>query len=118
MNWLLIGIGGSLGAISRYAISKYIKTRNNSFPIATLVVNAIGSFLLGYILGYNILNETQSFYFFITGGFLGAFTTFSTFSFEIFDLLKRKETLKAFTFVFLHILVILITGLFGFSLNV
>ncbi len=117
MNWLLIGIGGSLGAISRYAIGKYINSRNTSFPFATLIVNAIGSFLLGYIIGYNILNENLNFNFFVVAGFLGAFTTFSTFSFEIFSLLKGKETLKAFIFIFLHVFIILITGLLGFSLN-
>lgn len=117
MIWLLIGIGGSLGSISRYRIAEFFKNKNISFPISTIIVNSLGSFLLGYFLGYNIINETQGLHYFITGGFLGAFTTFSAFSLEMFDLLITKQTTKAFIYIILHILVILFTGLIGFILS-
>ncbi len=77
---LLVGVGGFLGAITRFAISQFI-TNKFSFriPVATLVINVLGSFLLGLVIGFGV---NQSVLLFLGTGCLGAFTTFSTFKLE------------------------------------
>jgi CrcB protein len=80
MNIFLIGIGGGLGAISRYFFTevtlKYIPL---SYPIGTLGVNVIGCFLIGAFIGYSMPIKDSSYYFFVIG-FLGSFTTMSAFT--------------------------------------
>ena len=96
-NFLIIGIGGFLGAISRYMVfmlDNYFY-QHYKFPFGTLFVNVIGSFLIGIALGLGIkydifVRGTFSHYLFVTG-FLGAFTTFSTFSQDSFILLLNKN---------------------------
>ncbi|MBU3915120.1 fluoride efflux transporter CrcB [bacterium] len=95
---LAIGIGGFFGAISRYLIaSRMSMWLGDSFPFGTLTVNAIGSFLLGflsrYLLEHLIVNELIRIGLLV--GFLGAFTTFSTFSYESVTLLQDGDMLKA-----------------------
>ena len=73
--YLLIGIGGILGSLSRYTIGKIISQKfNSSFPYGTYFINISGAFLLGLLTSLNI---NHSIYAFFGDGFLGAFTTFS-----------------------------------------
>ncbi|GCD83607.1 fluoride efflux transporter CrcB [Parageobacillus thermoglucosidasius] len=88
-NSALVAFGGFFGAIARFGISKWMKQiYPSSFPFATLLINLIGSFLLGYIVGkgwnasWNLLFGT---------GFMGAFTTFSTFKFESIAFYVHKQ---------------------------
>lgn len=79
-----IGIGGSLGAISRYLVTKSTVNLFGMFPFGTLLVNVTGSFLLAFIsysvlFGKELPNEFRNF---ATIGFFGAYTTMSTFSHE------------------------------------
>lgn len=83
---LLVGLGGALGAISRFYITgKLNPTRG--FPIGTLLVNVVGSFLLGFLWGWL---EGSPFYLFAGVGFMGALTTFSTLHVELHKLRKKK----------------------------
>lgn len=83
MQLLLIAAAGALGAVARYGLSGWIQDRTAFFPWGTLVVNVPGSFLLGfafrYLEGTTLPPEWRQA---ATIGFLGAFTTFSTFSYE------------------------------------
>ena len=86
----IIGLGGFLGAISRYLVAGWVQELSHSvhFPYGTLAVNIIGSFLLGFLVRYafihNVFSPEVRLLIFI--GFLGAFTTFSTFSNETFNM--------------------------------
>ena len=83
---LLVGIGGFFGAISRFFISKNATRFFGSFPTGTLIVNVVGSFILGFIY-YSALESkmiTPEIRSLVGVGFIGAFTTMSTFSYESF----------------------------------
>ncbi|KYD10067.1 fluoride efflux transporter CrcB [Heyndrickxia sporothermodurans] len=85
----LVAIGGFFGAIFRFGMSNWIKSKYPStFPIATLFVNLIGSFLLGLIIGANLEKSWQLL---LGTGFTGAFTTFSTFKLENVQLYEKKN---------------------------
>ncbi|WP_240628520.1 fluoride efflux transporter FluC [Bacillus salacetis] len=84
---LAIACGGFIGAIARYAAGNFIKRKlNPGFPFSTLIVNLAGAFLLGVLLGRGIEGLAYAFF---GVGFLGAFTTYSTFMVEAVNL-KRK----------------------------
>nr|WP_263326125.1 CrcB family protein [Neobacillus sp. Marseille-Q6967] len=79
-EFVLVSIGGFFGAICRYAISRKVNEKGNGrFPAGTLTVNLLGAFLLGILLGAKI---TGPMYILLGTGFMGAFTTFSTFKLE------------------------------------
>ncbi|MBU1075696.1 MAG: fluoride efflux transporter CrcB [Spirochaetes bacterium] len=88
-----IAIGGSIGALSRYTLSRYIgQTANDLFPYGTLLVNVAGSFLIGFF--FEIFNRSvisSDLKSLITIGFLGAFTTFSTYTLETVNLFRDNE---------------------------
>jgi fluoride exporter len=91
--WLIIGLGGFVGAILRYWIAGWIQSGFLTFPLGTLGVNFIGSLLLALIMygsEYRGLfgEEVRVF---LTIGVLGSFTTMSTFSFESMKLLEHSE---------------------------
>jgi|TARA_B100002019_G_scaffold19230_1_gene14840 CrcB protein len=90
MNILLIGLGGSLGAISRYLLNeiviKYIPT---SFPTGILIVNIIGCLVIGLLLGNSMMSKDHVYYFFAVG-FLGSFTTMSAFSYQTIELFNTN----------------------------
>ncbi|MFT5718096.1 MAG: CrcB protein [Oleiphilaceae bacterium] len=96
---LLIAIAGAVGAMARYTLVNFVGGRN--FPWGTMTVNILGSFLMG--VAYIVIVEKAFISpemkpFFMTG-FLGAFTTFSAFSLEAWQLLDRGETIQALTYV-------------------
>ena len=105
---LLIGLGGGVGAVARYLLSAYIQQAadNATFPIGTLVVNVLGCFTIGalsYLADVRgvFTPETRVLAF---TGFLGGFTTFSTFGNETLALLRDGENGYVLTNVTLHIL--------------
>ena len=86
-----IMIGGAIGAVSRYGVSHLIYAlAGRGFPYGTLVVNVLGSFLMGYLSIYLMskVSLDPALRLAILVGFLGAFTTFSTFSMETLGLLE------------------------------
>lgn len=97
-NILIIGTGGFFGAISRYAVALWIGERwGRSFPLGTLVVNITGSFLIGllmYLLAQKLL-VNPLWRSLLVIGFLGAYTTFSTFEYETGNLVTDGELMYA-----------------------
>lgn len=88
MTLLLIGIGGFLGAIARFALSQSINRWFSSFPMGTLFVNWLGSGLLGLLTGISIPESEKLL---CEIGFLGALTTFSTLHFEVLQMTKQQS---------------------------
>jgi len=95
----LVGLAGSIGAISRFVIDGHIRTKYvRTFPWATFVINITGSFVLGLISTLVARKNGSSELGLIIGvGFCGGYTTFSTASFETVRLLERREHKRAFT---------------------
>ena len=98
MDNLLVGLGGFLGAILRYLVDGWVAQRlGSTFPYGTLVINVGGSFLLGLLL--TVVAERfaapPGLRLFFGIGFLGAYTTFSTFAFESLVLIEDRAYLVA-----------------------
>ena len=89
---ILVFLGGGLGSVCRYLISKALNSRGTNLPWGTFTVNILGSFIIGLLLGIaiknNNLNNTTNLI--LATGFCGGFTTFSTFSFV--DLVSTANT--------------------------
>src|SRR5438034_10636311 len=91
---LLVGIGGFVGSIARYLVAVFFAGQlSSAFPFATFAVNVVGCFLIGILFALsdrgNIL--TPEWRIFLTTGFCGGFTTFSTFSYESIRLFHDGE---------------------------
>lgn len=96
-------IGGGIGATLRFVLSIFSKKYFLTPVFATFFVNIIGCFLLGFVFGLtsNRIHISESLKLFITVGFLGGLTTFSTFNLEIFEFFKTEKIIEAFLYMFL-----------------
>ena len=104
MKVLLICLGGSLGALSRYYLAEVLnKLTFVNIPIGILGVNFIGCFLLGLLINYLDPKFEYIYNPLLFVGFLGAFTTFSAFSRETIDLISSGNLLLASTYIFLMV---------------
>lgn len=92
MHWLLVFVGGGLGAVSRHAVGRAtLHAFGPGFPWGTLAVNVVGSFLIGLLIGlFSALGTGQPGRLFLVTGFLGGFTTFSAFSLDALTLWERS----------------------------
>jgi CrcB protein len=104
-NLFFVALGGSIGAVFRYLISiLMIQLFGSSFPFGTLVVNIIGSFLMGVIYALGQVSDVSPELKALVGvGLLGALTTFSTFSNETLLLMQQGDWLKAVTNIALNL---------------
>ncbi|KRA45789.1 fluoride efflux transporter CrcB [Devosia sp. Root635] len=110
--FLLVGAGGAIGAMSRYGVSVLVgRAWPMSFPLATMLVNILGSLAMGLFVGVmaRLLptwqNEARLF---LAVGLLGGFTTFSSFSLDAIVLIERGEMLQATAYVLLSVVLCLI----------
>ena len=93
LKLLAIAIGGSLGSVGRYFIYLLVdRVYNGMFPWATLLVNLVGAFLIGFLWGFfDKMYISPGMRTFLFIGVLGSFTTFSTFAFDILSMTKDGE---------------------------
>jgi fluoride exporter len=97
---LAIFAGGCIGATTRYAVHSAIHARiSGRFPAATLVINTAGSFLLGLALPPLHDAAPPALTALVTVGFLSAFTTFSTFAWDILTLLESRRRIAAAAYI-------------------
>ncbi|WP_206812163.1 fluoride efflux transporter CrcB [Paradesulfitobacterium ferrireducens] len=116
-NILAIALGGAMGALARYGLGAWISSRwNQSFPLHTFLINISGAFLLGFlnILFIERLTVSPFIRLGIGVGFLGAYTTFSTFGYEVITLIQSGSMLTAVLYTAGSILV----GFTGAALGV
>ncbi|GGY91825.1 fluoride efflux transporter CrcB [Shewanella fodinae] len=114
-NLLWVALGGATGAVLRNLISLFmIQLFGSAFPFGTLTVNVLGSFLMGVVFALGQLSHVSPEIKALIGvGFLGALTTFSTFSNETLLLIQGGEWLKAFLNVVLNLGICLLMVFLG-----
>jgi fluoride exporter len=118
LNFLLVAIGGGLGACLRYACSLWLQTLNQTWPWSTLLVNASGGLLAGVFLSMQInSNVSSSMRLLVLVGLLGGFTTFSAFNLEFMQLVLQHRFIAALTSVLLNVAISLGLCAFGFWLT-
>ncbi len=107
MIWLAVALGGALGAVGRYATTTYLfPVLENRFPLGTLCANLIGSLLMG--VSYVLIIEkgvlAPEWRGWIMAGFLGAFTTFSTFALDAVTLWQNGHGTIALAYILISVL--------------
>ena len=117
-NLAYVALFGAIGSLFRFALIQTVpKVSYLNFPIGTVIVNLIGSFFIGVVASlfekHVISNELRTS---IVFGFLGGFTTFSAFTYEVFNLLKTGNYLNLFVYFFFSIIVSLILFYIGYKI--
>ena len=115
---LLIGLAGSAGALLRAGIGELVKSESG-FPLATLLVNIVGTFLLCFLVSGVLrkLTTSQDLQDAVTTGFLGGFTTFSALSMETILLVENGQILIATVYICASAIGGIIVGVLGYSLG-
>ncbi len=112
MNFVLVGLGGAIGSVLRYAIS--LIPYKNTFPLLTLVTNILGAVIIGVIAAAaakSRLNDDLTLL--LKTGLCGGFTTFSTFSLEAYTLMQNGH----YAYMTLYILLSLVGCIIGVRLG-
>lgn len=114
-NIILAGIGGGIGSALRYLFSQLV--RNNNFPLSTLLINIIGSLIIGIIFGFNLKHAgwSENWKILLTAGFCGGFTTFSAFSYENVLLLQQGKYTLSILYIFSSIIAGILATYIGFK---
>ena len=117
MLWY-IAVGSAIGGMSRYLVGGMVQRLTaGTFPVGTLLINVTGSFLLGLFLRYGMETTTLSpeLRAFLTIGFCGGYTTFSTFSYETVALLEDGQWTRAGLYIALSVGLSLLATFLGFA---
>jgi len=101
MQYLYVVIGGGLGAVSRYFIQEVLgKSDGHNFPLSTFLINIAGCLLIGILAAFSVkMKWPELMTLLVFTGFLGGFTTFSSFSLEFLQLMRNNHLSTAFLYV-------------------
>lgn len=120
VNLLLVALGGAIGSVCRY-LTGVLMTRllGMAFPWGTLTVNVVGSFAIGFLteLVARKLNASMEMRLLIVVGFLGGFTTFSSFSLDTLALYERGATAAALAYILVSVTVSLLATFGGLAVG-
>jgi len=112
MQYLLVAAGGAMGSLVRFILGRKISEKfTTGFPVGTFIINITGAILLGIVSSSGMEVNT---YTLLGDGFLGAYTTFSTFMYEGFNLFQDNEKLNASVYILSSI----ILGIIGFAFGI
>ena len=102
---ILVGAGGAVGSILRYLVALAVNGNGDGArPVATLIVNVAGCFVIGCVAGLSQRFEwIPEYRLLLTAGFCGGFTTFSAFALENLRFLEQKDYISVMTYVFLSV---------------
>ncbi len=104
VNCFFVGLGGFIGSVLRYAIG-LAAVETGDFPLKTLIINVLGSFLIGVITAYTVksVDFNTKYALMLKTGICGGFTTFSTFALETGNLIEKGNAAAAFIYVLLSV---------------
>ncbi|MFD2445644.1 fluoride efflux transporter CrcB [Bacillus sp. CGMCC 1.16607] len=120
MIYVYVGLGGAIGSFLRFFVSHISLPHWNQFPLGTLIVNLLGSFILGWFAArmmplHTISKELKTAF---STGVIGSFTTFSTLSVESVQLFEESHFGILFVYLFLSIFVGMLITAFGYFLGI
>ena len=101
MLYLVVLIGGGIGAVTRFVLSVFIQRYSPDFPLGTFIINITGALMIGFLSVYltESIDAAPAVKLFLITGLLGGYTTFSTFTLEGFKLMENGQYLKAFYYI-------------------
>ncbi len=117
---IAIFTGGGIGSILRYLIDNQLKQFNLSFPIGIFFINILGCFIMGFLFSlflYKYTNINNILKIGLTVGFCGGFTTFSSFSLQIFELYQKGEFTNCIIYLLLSVILSILSLVFGVHLG-
>jgi fluoride exporter len=118
MGFFWVALGGAVGSSSRHAINLVApRFLGDSFPWATMLVNVLGCFAMGYITALlrDKFSDDENSRLLLTTGLLGGFTTFSAFSLDFFGLMQKGEMLLAVGYALASVVFSIIAVMIGFK---
>jgi CrcB protein len=116
-TFFLVFLGGGIGSLARYFLGKIIQANLSTyFPLATLIINILASFILGFFVG-KIITPNDSLRAFVAIGFCGGFSTFSTFSNESLQMILNGKIIESSFYIFLSVMLCLIATYGGIFLG-
>lgn len=115
-DFLIVGLGGGIGSMLRYGGNLWLGDKN--FPYHTLIINIIGSLVIGIVFGLSMRNETlaNNWKLFLATGLCGGFTTFSAFSIENVMLLQNGKYFFAILYICISIVAGIVAAAIGFKI--
>jgi len=118
INCLWIGLGGFVGSVLRYIIGLVHVSEKTEFPLMTMLINIIGAFAIGVIVGFSekLGGLSPNAVLFIKVGVCGGFTTFSTFALETSELLSGGKAALGLLYIVLSVVLCVLAVFLGKSL--
>lgn len=117
MKLLLVFLGSGIGGVLRYSISILFPYSGKGFPTNTFLANLLSCLFLGFLVFFFIKNENHNLKLFLAFGLCGGFSTFSTFSKEIFQLYQNQQILMALAYVGLSLIIGVFMILLGYIIG-